>query len=410
MKRQLDHQITDEFREAFVQPEPDTSVCDIRQLTEACLVLDVLGEESKQKIVTWFVNLQLRDYKTEFHQSKGMAWLDKIDKRFAWLKRTLASYRETCADIFPKDWHMAEVISTRFCEITRDEMQRLVTERRDQLEVQILMFALKKSTEFETWLASRFPSREWEEVTEEAADGGASEEGEEMTSGGRRASQRYGKGKDPAVEKPQKLKPSHFIGRLTKIFEGYMDVYVEAQERNLETMLEAFAEQFKKEGVGSPDDVEEEEGGQTLGSSGDMFRFFRDCIVQCNELNSMQALHDLTLVFKKYLGLYAKRILMANLPKSSTLAATLLKDVGNNGDIKLTTDEQYTACCMLNTAEYCLDTTDQLEGKLKQKLGDEKVDMMGEQDAYHEVITNCIQLLVRALETQCDPGLTTMVR
>ena len=76
---------------------------------------------------------------------------------------------------------------------------------------------------------------------------------------------RYGKGRGgdagAVVERPKKLKPSHFIGRLTKIFEGYMNVYVDAQERNLETMLESFAEQFKAEGVGSPDDLEEGEGG-----------------------------------------------------------------------------------------------------------------------------------------------------
>lgn len=46
--------------DAISSNRPDTSVCDIQQLTEACLVLDVLGEESKQKIVTWFVNLQVR--------------------------------------------------------------------------------------------------------------------------------------------------------------------------------------------------------------------------------------------------------------------------------------------------------------------------------------------------------------
>ena len=296
----------------------------------------------------------------------------------------------------------------------KGEIQRLLTERKDQLEVQILMFALKESTKFERWLASRFPSREYEEVEEQPASaaGGADEEPEAMTPGGRRMSERYGRGRANAVEeKPRKLKPSYFIGSLTKVYESYMDVYVKAQERNLETMMDAFAEQFKKEGVGVADDDEDgEEGGQTLGSSGDMFRFFRDCIVQCNELNSLQALHDLYLVFKKYLGLYAQQILTANLPKSATLAATMLKDVGSNGDIKLTTDEQYTACCILNTAEYCLDTTEQLEGKLKQKIGEEKVDLVAEQDVYHEVITSCIQLLVRALETQCEPGLTTMAK
>ena len=64
-------------------------------------------------------------------------------------------------------------------------------------KVQILMFALKKSTDFEAWLASRFPSREYEEIVpddekEGGAGGGKDDEEDEMTPGGRRKSQRYG--------------------------------------------------------------------------------------------------------------------------------------------------------------------------------------------------------------------------
>jgi hypothetical protein len=405
LKRQLNHQITDEFQEAFARPEPDTNICDIRQLAEACLVLDVLGEDSQQKIVTWFVSLQLRDYKSEFHPSKGMAWIDNVDKRFVWLKKTLASYREHCSDIFPKEWHLPEMISTRFCEITRDELQIMLQDRRDQLEVKILLFALKKTTDFEVWLASRFPSREFQELEEEAntpaeTEIEAAQRRRRMTEAEKRKEQEL------SQEKPRKRKQSHFIGLLTKIFDSYMGVYVEAQEKNLETMMEAFQVQFKAEGVKPADQEEGDEGGQTLGSSGDMFRFFRDCIVQCNELNSSKALHDLYVVFKKYLATYAQKILMDNIPKYAQLAQILLKD----GDLKLSSAEQYTACCILNTAEYCLDTTAQLEGRLKQKIGEDLVDLIEEQDTYHEVITNCIQLLVRALETQCEAGLVLMTK
>ena len=84
-----------------------------------------------------------------------------------------------------------------------------------------------------------------------------------------------------------------------------------------------------------------------------------------------------------------------------------------DGDIKLTPEEQYVACCILNTAEYCLDTTTQLEEKLKQKvnmLKEDDVDLNEEQDSFHKVISNAIQLLVRALETQCDAALTAMTK
>jgi hypothetical protein len=59
---------------------------------QACLVLDVLGDDKKQKLVSWFVDLQIRDYKSTFQKSKEAAWLDKIDRRFVWLKRRLVTY------------------------------------------------------------------------------------------------------------------------------------------------------------------------------------------------------------------------------------------------------------------------------------------------------------------------------
>ena len=37
-----------------------------------------------------------------------------------------------------------------------------------------------------------------------------------------------------------------------------------------------------------------------------------------------------------------------------------------------------------------------------------EVDMTEEQDKFHEVISNAISLLVRALETQCEPSLTAV--
>jgi hypothetical protein len=40
----------------------------------------------------------------------------------------------------------------------------MIATRRDSLDVKLLLFALKKSTEFEQWLVLRFPSREYEEI------------------------------------------------------------------------------------------------------------------------------------------------------------------------------------------------------------------------------------------------------
>lgn len=119
------------------------------------------------------------------------------------------------------------------------------------------------------------------------------------------------------------------------------------------------------------------------------------------------------------LRLYAEKILHANLPKSSTLSAILLKE-GEVGlrlrrsslkspelivtppefptppsvpQLRLSSQEIYVVCSVLNTADYCQDTTRQLQDKLVELLEPElakRVDLNEEQDAYHELISTSI--------------------
>jgi hypothetical protein len=89
----------------------------------------------------------------------------------------------------------------------------------------------------------------------------------------------------------RRLKPNKFIGRVSKIFAGCMDVYITAQDKTLEGMMDAFVRTYKSEGLGGAAD--ENDAGKTFDSSGDMFRFFRECIIMCVQLNSQQALFDL---------------------------------------------------------------------------------------------------------------------
>ena len=71
-------------------------------------------------------------------------------------------------------------------------------------------------------------------------------------------------------------------------------------------------------------------------------------------------------------------------------------------------------CTFLVTSEYCLETTQQLEGKLREKAASgsagAKINLGPEQDVYHSVINSCIQLLVQDLETGCEPSLIAMIK
>ena len=65
IREQLATQITLEFKKAFRRPELDRDA-DVATLAESCAVMDVLGADVKEKFVAWFVNLQLRDYRSTY--------------------------------------------------------------------------------------------------------------------------------------------------------------------------------------------------------------------------------------------------------------------------------------------------------------------------------------------------------
>lgn len=94
---------------------------------------------------------------------------------------------------------------------------------------------------------------------------------------------------------------------------------------------------------------------------------------------------------------------------------------------KLNESEISKTCSILCTAEYCLETTEQLEDKLKEKvslstmfgitislepkqieLNTKKINFSIEKDIFSTVISNAIQLLVQDLENSCEPALTAM--
>lgn len=57
--------------------------------------------------------------------------------------------------------------------------------------------------------------------------------------------------------------------------------------------------------------------------------------------------------------------------------------------IKFSEEEQGRVCSILCTAEYCLETTQQLEDKLKEKVDSDlidKIDLHTEQDLFHRFL------------------------
>ncbi|WAR02922.1 VPS53-like protein [Mya arenaria] len=423
MQAELGTQIITDFEEAFQGSGAKYGPGNQRQLKEACFVVNILDPKVKRDLLTWFVRLQLSEYLVLFGENQDVAWLDKIDRRYAWIKRTLVDFEEKFGHLFPVDWEVSERICVEFCDITRKELHKIMGKRRSEIDVKLLLFAIQRTTNFESLISKRFTGVTIQTAqTKPAASKPAPARNpfEEQT---------YPEGNNPFAEDagsagesddsktPTKALSSPFIGIISKCFEAHLDIYIESQDRNLADLLTRFLEDFRQ--YGTPR-IESEEGSNVLPSSADLFVCYKKCMVQCSQLSTGQPMIDLSRTFQKYLKEYALRILLNNLPKLSaqssnmTSATGLIQSILKEGEVtKLTEEEQCRICSILCTAEYCMETAQQLEEKLKEKVDVElitKIDLNTEQDIFHNVISNCIGLLVQDLETACEPALTAMCK
>eukprot|EP00061_Rhincodon_typus_P012971 g39046.t1 len=125
-------------------------------LRDACLVANVLDPKIKQEIIKKFTKQHLSEYLVLFQENQDVAWLDKIDRRYAWIKRQLVDYEEKYGRMFPQEWCMSERITVEFCHVTRIELAKIMRTRAKEIEVKLLLFAIQRTTNFEGLLAKRF--------------------------------------------------------------------------------------------------------------------------------------------------------------------------------------------------------------------------------------------------------------
>ncbi|XP_044738076.1 vacuolar protein sorting-associated protein 53 homolog [Chrysoperla carnea] len=412
---ELAEQITKDFHEAFAGPNAKSFVPN-KQLAEACNIVSILDPKVKRDLLKWFINLQLQEYIHLFQENQDTAWLDKIDKRYAWIKRHLLEFEDKFGAMFPVNWEVSERITVEFCRITRDELSKIMQKRKTEIDIKLLLYAIQRTSNFENLLGRRFTGVTLEESSDKV----------------RKTSQIQESAASNVPNDNKIISP--FDGLIGQCFEPYLYIYVESINRNLADLIDRFVQDAKQV---PPGQIESSDGSSmVLPSCADLFVFYKKCMVQCTQLSCGQSMLDLAAIFQKYLKEYAIKLLQNNLPKignnSQTIGSSvssITRDLQNlstsgliqnfssllkEGDItRFTKEEQTRICCILQTAEYCLETTQQLEEKLKEKIDSaykDQINLSQEQDIFHTVISNCIQILVQDLESACEPALIAMIK
>lgn len=87
-----------------------------------------------------------------------MAGLTDISRRYAWLKRSLKTFDENHAVLFPEHWKVADALSWQFCQDTKRDLAEVImkSERDGSFDTRIMLGAIQTTTEFEAKLDHRF--------------------------------------------------------------------------------------------------------------------------------------------------------------------------------------------------------------------------------------------------------------
>ncbi|KAJ5893334.1 mRNA export factor mex67 [Penicillium taxi] len=354
VQRDLLEQVCEDFEIAFAKGE----VAQKRvMLAEACLVVDALGEHARSRLVTWYCNTQLREYRQVFKNSEEAGSLDNISRRYSWFRRILKIYDEENAAIFPAAWRVNEILTNVFCEGTRDDFKGILSRsvRSGQtLDVNLLLSCLQETLEFEHSLERRFAPQS-----------------------------------RPSTDTFASTETPTFGQSISEAFEPYLSVWVEAQDKQLAALLPKYRQQPLK-----PPDEEEFNSHIVISSSTELFSFYRHSLQQCAKLSTGGSLAELAKVFAKYLDQYAQQVLLSYISERPS----------GHTPSKAPSMEDYVA--VLNTADYCYTTCNQLEEKIKSRLDEnlkQSVDLQSQADSFMGIASAVVRGLVRQVEVELEP-------
>ncbi|VDM00518.1 unnamed protein product [Schistocephalus solidus] len=302
------------------------------KILAGCRLLDLLpSDKAKMELVQWFVSNQLLEYQELYEPSQAVAWLDKIDHRYAWLRTNLTPTERKIRALFPPEWLVLERLIVEFCRITRKDLEITMQRRRAEITHTLLVFALQRTLAFETSLA-KVASGATLNCTSIAT------ESQKSSNPGKKSSQTTNPfGTDENDHNDGQIEEEGKEGNVDvdgMCFDPYFDLYLNYVERALHDQLVSrlvgdmsvnksslsthdFGEVLR-EGVPANSGV----GGagvgdmaeNTLYSATDLFLLYKQLLKQTLQLNRGKGLVGLSNLLRKYLSEYTEKVLCHAIP------------------------------------------------------------------------------------------------
>ncbi|KAF8526023.1 Vps53-like protein [Hysterangium stoloniferum] len=360
--------------DAFFLQDPSKTI-KRSTISDACGVVDVLGEDFRNHLIDRYCVVELKEYRRIFRATDEAGQLDNISRRFAYFRRLLSTYDTDFSPVFPPEWKVDCALSVKWGDITREDLSAALSKAAAALSVTLLLESLQQTTDFEIFLGRKFGSSYTEMLVEIAPVLG--------------------------IRNPKPM---------SSAFEPHMGIFIDAQDKALSDIL------VPHRGAKSRTSLDEVQMSisssesenppiRVLSSSTELFYFYAQNMDQCSKLSTKELLADMFAVWGKWLRIYSEDVLMASMKRPERERKSF--------DGRLNVAEIKHACLLLNTADYCQETAQELEEKVREKIDEkfrDKITLQAERDLFVSVISASIVALLKELEAAIEPALVSMQR
>ena len=275
----------------------------------------------------------------------------------------------------------------------------------DASNATILLKALQKTIQFEKEVSAALQSQYGTIFKDESKE---DDEQKFQTKGSSLKGSTSGDGEGETASTIQEPVDSLF-GTASSAYDNHMGPYIDLESQSMDEQL-----------VKALEDRTVDTRGElpVFTTSTKLFVYIKGSITRCTALTKGNAFFLLYRAFQDSLKKYAQVLsskLPPPLPQQSVGLGNINVPFGKQDkqemSYRVPQGEEVTVCHVIGTCEYCADTVEALEDLIRDTVDDQfkdKVDMMGQQEAFHDITSKAIRVLVSGLENRLDEALKIM--
>lgn len=408
----------------------------VQVLKDCCAVTGAIGTMARDELVDIICRREMNMYTQIFGTVGETAKLERTVNRYKWFIRRLDS-RSLIWGIFPEEWRVTQLLALKYCSITKSELAEILSDADPEVlrkDVDGLLKAVEATNVFEGEMSRRFSEQDdtslMGEHDNDDDDGFFSYRDESSHNESnmstadvirKKYQPRLAPGASPmsdvALQKEEKralmqgaaeaaVKRASFKNAISPVFEPYMFLYTDDVMQSLSHKLESSV--VTEQWVNMSDDQ------MILKSSDDLTIMIREELRHCSsKISKKEPLIELGKVFEKLYQSYASA-LISKLPKTALGQTTGNATIGSTSwHIKMSPDDIRILCLIVRTSDHCITMIQQLETAIEKHAHQDfkgRVDLSGAEDAFNNVITYSLSVLLLGIETHLDIPLSALMR